>query len=60
MLSNYTDTPDDLYLRLKVNVDLCDELNVSIYSFPMKYHPLRKTSDILLDFSHNRDYIGKH
>jgi hypothetical protein len=60
LLYNFDDHPDDLYLRLKINVDLCDELKVSIYSFPMKFHPIRKTADMDEDFSHNRDYIGKY
>ncbi len=60
LLYNYNDKPEDLYTRLKINVDLCDELGVSIYSFPMKYHPIRKTEEMVEDFSHNRDYIGKH
>ena len=60
LLYNYDDHPDDLYQRLLINVKLCDELGVSIYSFPMKYHPIRKTDDMIEDFSHNRDYIGKH
>lgn len=59
LLYNYNDHPDDLYKRLRINVDLCDELQISIYSFPMKFHPIRKTSDMDEDFSHNRDYIGK-
>lgn len=47
---NYkADTPIDLYRRLKINVDLQEELNreigsnedkVSIFSFPMRYIPL--------------------
>lgn len=60
LLYNFQDKPDDLYERLKFNVDLSEELNVSIYSFPMKFHPIRKTSDMTEDFSHNRDYIGKY
>lgn len=60
LLYNFNDTPDELYKRLEINVLLSDELNVSIYSFPMKYHPLRKTPDMDRDYSHNRDYIGKH
>ena len=60
LLYNFDDHPDDLYNRLKINVDLSDELGVSIYSFPMKYHPIRKTDDMEEDYSHNRDYIGKH
>ena len=60
LLYNYDDHPDDLYNRLLINVKLCDSLDVNIYSFPMKYHPIRKTEDMSEDFSHNRDYIGKH
>ena len=45
---------------MKINIDLCEELNVSVYSFPMKYHPICKKEEDEEDFSHNRDYIGKH
>ena len=55
VLYNFEDTPLELYWRLKLNVDLCEELNVSIYSFPMKYHPIEDP-----DYFSNRDYIGKH
>ena len=60
LLYNFRDKPIDLYRRLKINVELCDELGVNIYSFPMKYHPLRKEKDAEKDFSHNRDYIGQY
>ena len=53
LLYNFKDTPQDLYHRLRVNVDLCETLDVSIYSFPMKYHPIRN------EHSHDRDYIGE-
>lgn len=36
-------------------MDLCEELGASIYSFPMKYHPIEDP-----DYFSNRDYIGKH
>ena len=55
LLYNFMDKPDDLYYRMKINVDLCEELGVTIYSFPMKYHPI---DDPI--FFRNRDYIGKH
>lgn len=55
VLYNYKDTPIELYKRLKLNVDLCEELGVSIYSFPMKYHPIEDP-----DYFSNRDYIGVH
>lgn len=61
LLYNFTDSPVELYTRLKINVLLCDELGINIYSFPMKYHPIRDNNDIdSIDYSHNRDYIGKH
>lgn len=55
LLYNFHDTPDDLYMRLKLNIELCEELNVSIYSFPMKYHPIRDP-----EYFRNRDYLGTH
>ena len=55
LLYNYNDKPEELYYRLKYNVELCEELNVSIYSFPMKYHPITDP-----DYFSNRDYIGEY
>lgn len=55
LLYNYKDRPDELYYRMKLNVDLCEELDVTIYSFPMKYHPIDDPR-----FFGNRDYVGKH
>lgn len=61
LLYNFTDKPLELYKRLRINVELCDKLNINIYSFPMKYHPIKKGAESEdMDFSHNRDYIGKH
>lgn len=54
LLYNFKDKPIDLYTRMEINVNLCDELDVNIYSFPMKYHPLYG------EHSHGRDYIGKY
>jgi hypothetical protein len=55
LLYNFNDKPDDLYLRMRLNVDLCEELGVTIYSFPMKYHPI-----IEIKYFRNRDYIGTY
>ena len=55
VLYNFLDTPDELYQRILLNIDLCEELNVSIYSFPMKYHPIRDPK-----YFRNRDYLGKN
>lgn len=55
LLYNFNDRPEELYYRLKMNAELCEELNASIYSFPMKYHPIDNN-----DYFMNRDFIGKH
>lgn len=55
LLYNFEDKPEELYYRLRMNVDLCEELDASIYSFPMKYHPINDK-----EFFMNRNYIGKH
>lgn len=55
LLYNFKDTPEDLYNRLLLNIDLCDALGVNIYSFPMKYHPITDP-----EYFSNRDYVGIH
>lgn len=51
------DTPEDLYERMRISLDLCDELyekyntKVTIFSFPMRYIPL---SDL------KRGFVGTH
>lgn len=55
MLYNFYDKPEHLYLRMKLNVELSEELGANIYSFPMKYHPINDPQ-----FFKNRDYIGKY
>lgn len=51
ILFNFNDKPEDLYERLKTNIDLNRELGIQIFSFPMKYSPINRT---------DRDYIGTH
>ena len=51
MLYNYKDRPEDLWYRINLNTFLRQELNIDIFSFPMKYTPV---SEI------DRKYIGKH
>ena len=49
ILFNFRDKPEDLYERLRVNIELNHELGIQIFSFPMKYSPIDRT---------DRDYIG--
>ena len=55
LLYNFNDKQVDLYRRLLLNIDLCSELEVNIYSFPMKYHPIEDVK-----WFSNRDYIGPY
>lgn len=53
----HADTPEDLYDRMRITLDLKDEINrtlpkgqhVAAYSFPMRYIPLN---------AHERGYVG--
>ncbi len=51
ILYNYNDTPGELWDRLKVNIDLAKQLNVRIFSFPMRYAPIDRS---------DRKYIGSY
>ncbi|MCI7478755.1 MAG: hypothetical protein MSA77_11075, partial [Selenomonadales bacterium] len=55
LLYNFRDKPIELYKRMKMNVDLCVDLDINIYSFPMKYHPIQDPT-----YFRDRDYIGKY
>jgi hypothetical protein len=39
MLYNFKDTPEDLYQRMRLNIDLNVRLDIRIFSFPMRYQP---------------------
>ena len=51
MLYNFMDTPADLYRRMRLNIDLNEQLGIRIWSFPMRYQPVT-----LKDRSH----VGKN
>ena len=57
MLYNFMDSPADLYQRMRLNINLNEELGIRIWSFPMRYQPVT-----LKDRSHvgkkwNRYYL---
>lgn len=56
ILFNYKDTPEDLYERLRLNIQLNQELDLQIFSFPMRYVSL-KSKDRLTDTVSN---IGRN
>lgn len=54
ILYNFNDKPEDLYNRLEINIKLCHEYGIDIFSFPMKYIPL------FGEDAKHREYTGKH
>ncbi|WP_197922684.1 radical SAM protein [Thiosulfatihalobacter marinus] len=42
MLYNFKDSPQDLFERMRLNVDLNEELDIRIFSFPMRYQPVSR------------------
>ena len=50
MLYNFHDTPSDLFERMRLNVALNEELDVRIWSFPMRYQPTDRP---------NRNFVGE-
>jgi len=51
MLYNFHDTPEDLYQRMRLNIDLNVELGIRIFSFPMRFQP----TDMK-----DRSHVGPH
>ena len=56
LLYNYDERPEELWLRLELSIRLAEELNLDIYSFPMKYTPVRHGDG----YHRNRDYLGPY
>ena len=51
MLYNFHDTPKDLFERMRLNLALNEELDIRIFSFPMRYQPTDRP---------NREHVGEH
>ena len=51
MLYNFMDSPADLHERMRLNIELNQDLGIRIWSFPMRYQPVT-----LKDRSH----VGRH
>ena len=51
MLYNFYDTPEDLYERLVLNIELNQELGIRIWSFPMRFQPVKLK---------DRSFVGKN
>lgn len=51
LLYNFHDTKADLYERMRINIELNEELGLRIFSFPMRYQPIDRP---------DRGHIGEH
>jgi hypothetical protein len=51
ILYNFHDKPEDFYERLRINIMLNERLGTKIFSFPMKYIPIKNK---------DRKYVGEH
>jgi hypothetical protein len=49
ILYNFNDTPEDLWTRLRLNIDLNKKYDLKIYSFPMKYIPVTHKDRSFID-----------
>lgn len=56
ILYNFHDHPNDFYDRLKINLDLNEELKLQIFSFPMRYVDLQSKNRL----SKTPGNIGEH
>ena len=57
MLYNFMDTPRDLYQRMRLNIDLNQELEIRIWSFPMRYQPVTLKDRSHVGKNWNRYYL---
>ncbi len=57
ILFNFADKPEDLYERLRINVDLNERLGTQIFSFPMKYIPINNKNRKYYGPNWNRRYV---
>lgn len=57
MLYNFKDGPDDLFQRIRLNIDLRQQYGVPIYSFPMRYQPTTLKDRSHIGDKWNRYYL---
>ena len=57
MLYNFMDTPTDLYERMRLNIELNEELGIRIWSFPMRYLPIDMKDRSHVGINWNRYFL---
>lgn len=57
MLYNFHDNPADLYERMALNIQLNEDLNIRIFSFPMRYQPTDRKDRTFVGEKWNKYYL---
>jgi hypothetical protein len=57
MLYNFHDSPADLYQRMRLNLELNEELGIRIFSFPMRYQPTNRKDRGFVGEKWNKYYL---
>jgi len=57
MLYNYEDSPTDLFRRMYLNIQFNEELDIRIFSFPMRYQPVNFRDRSFVGNSWNKYYL---
>lgn len=58
ILYNFEDRPEDLWERLRINIELVNELNIRIFSFPMRYAPVERIDRNYIGANWNKQYLS--
>lgn len=59
LLYNFDDTPEDLWQRIRKNIDLYNKYqDISAFSFPMKYAPVDMTDRSYIGIYWNKKYLS--
>ena len=57
MLYNFKDSPRDLFERMRLNITLNEELDIRIFSFPMRYQPVNRQDRGHVGVNWNAHYL---
>jgi len=58
ILYNFDDEPNDLWTRLKINIDLGRENDIRVFSFPMRYAPIDQIDRTSIGTHWNKHYLS--
>src|SRR5439155_1499198 len=57
ILYNFHNSPNDLYHHIRLNIDLNEQLNIRIFSFPMHYQPTNQKNHTHINPNWNKYFL---